>query len=127
MPTYDYDCAACGTTLEIYQSMSEAPKRKCPECGALKLKRRIGTGAGILFRGSGFYETDYRSDSYKQAAEKDKPASDKPAAKEKDKDKGAAKDQGGAKEDGGSKASGSSSSGGKGSTDKDGSGKGGKG
>ena len=74
MPTYDYDCPACGATLEIFQAMSEAPKRKCPECGALKLKRRIGAGAGILFRGSGFYETDYRSDSYKQAAEKDKPA-----------------------------------------------------
>jgi putative FmdB family regulatory protein len=110
MPTYDYDCAACGTTLEIYQSMSEAPKRKCPECGALKLKRRIGTGAGILFRGSGFYETDYRSDSYKQAAEKDKPASDKPAAKDTDKG-GATKGKGGdAKPDGGSKAPGSGSS-----------------
>ena len=72
MPTYDYDCGACGATLEIFQSMSEGPKRKCPECGASKLKRRIGTGAGILFRGSGFYETDYRSNSYKQAAEADK-------------------------------------------------------
>lgn len=116
MPTYDYDCPACGATLEIFQAMSEAPKRKCPECGALKLKRRIGAGAGILFRGSGFYETDYRSDSYKQAAEKDKPASDKPAdkpaAKDKDKDKGAAKDKGGvAKGDGGSKSSGSSTCG----------------
>ncbi len=61
--------------MEIFQSMSEAAKRKCPECGKLKLKRRIGTGAGIIFRGSGFYETDYRSDSYKQAAEADKQSS----------------------------------------------------
>lgn len=72
MPTYDYDCGACGAALEIFQSMSESPKRKCPECGKLKLKRRIGAGAGILFKGSGFYETDYRSKSYKQAAEADK-------------------------------------------------------
>ena len=76
MPTYDYDCGACGATLEIFQSMSESPKRKCPECGKLKLKRRIGAGAGILFRGSGFYETDYRSKSYKQAAEADKKGTD---------------------------------------------------
>ena len=71
MPTYEYDCGACGATLEFFQSMSEAPKKKCPECGKSKLTRRIGTGAGILFRGSGFYQTDYRSSSYKQGAEAD--------------------------------------------------------
>ena len=69
MPTYEYDCGACGATLEFFQSMSEAPKKKCPECGKSKLTRRIGTGAGILFKGSGFYQTDYRSSSYKQGAE----------------------------------------------------------
>lgn len=69
MPTYDYVCQACGHALELFQSMSEAPKRKCPECGKLKLKRQIGMGAGIVFKGSGFYETDYRSDSYKKSAE----------------------------------------------------------
>ena len=68
MPTYDYLCEACGASLEIFQSMTESPKRKCPECGKSKLKRLIGTGAAILFKGSGFYETDYRSDSYKQGA-----------------------------------------------------------
>ena len=68
MPTYDYICQACGHELEIFQSMTESPKRKCPECGKLKLKRQIGTGAGLIFKGSGFYETDYRSDSYKKAA-----------------------------------------------------------
>jgi putative FmdB family regulatory protein len=67
MPTYDYRCGACGHELEIFHSMSEAPKRKCPKCGKLKLARRIGTGGGILFKGSGFYQTDYRSDSYRKA------------------------------------------------------------
>ena len=75
MPTYDYLCKACGHALEIFQSMSEGAKRKCPECGKLKLERQIGAGAGFLFKGSGYYLTDYRSDSYKQAAEKDKSAS----------------------------------------------------
>jgi putative FmdB family regulatory protein len=75
MPTYDYECRACGAELEMFQSITESPKRKCPECGALKLVRKIGTGAGILFKGSGFYQTDYRSDSYKQAAKADEPSS----------------------------------------------------
>lgn len=68
MPTYDYLCRACGHRLEIFQSITENAKRKCPECGKLKLERQIGAGAGILFKGSGFYETDYRSDSYRKAA-----------------------------------------------------------
>lgn len=68
MPTYDYACDACGHTFEEFQSMSAKPLRKCPECGKLKLKRLIGTGAGVIFKGSGFYETDYRSDSYKKDA-----------------------------------------------------------
>jgi putative FmdB family regulatory protein len=82
MPTYDYVCGACGAELEIFQSMTEAPKRKCPECKKPKLTRRIGAGAGILFRGSGFYQTDYRSSSYKQAAEAEQGKSE-PAKGEK--------------------------------------------
>ena len=84
MPTYDYVCGACGHELEIFQSMTEPRKRKCPDCGKLKLQRRIGMGAGILFKGSGFYETDYRSSSYQagQKAEQDevkaKPKAEKP-------------------------------------------------
>jgi putative FmdB family regulatory protein len=74
MPTYVYECAACKREVEFFQSMSEAPKRKCPSCGKSKLVRRIGAGAGILFKGSGFYQTDYRSDSYKQGESADKPA-----------------------------------------------------
>ncbi len=78
MPTYDYLCESCGTKLEIFQSMTESPKRKCPECGKNKLKRQIGTGAAILFKGSGFYETDYRSDSYKKGAQADSKPDSKP-------------------------------------------------
>ncbi len=74
MPTYDYRCDACGHELELFQSISASPKRKCPECGRLKLRRMIGPGAGIIFKGQGFYQTDYRSDSYKQGAEAEKKA-----------------------------------------------------
>lgn len=74
MPTYDYRCNDCGHEFEAFQSMSESPKRKCPECGKLKLERLIGAGAGIIFKGSGFYETDYRSESYKKSAKAEKDA-----------------------------------------------------
>jgi putative FmdB family regulatory protein len=77
MPTYDYECDACGHEFELFQSISAPVKRKCPECGKLKLRRLFGTGAAVVFKGSGFYETDYRSDSYKKGAEKEKKASDK--------------------------------------------------
>ena len=66
MPTYDYVCENCNHSFEKFQMMSASPLRKCPECSKMKLRRLIGTGAGIIFKGSGFYETDYRSDSYKQ-------------------------------------------------------------
>ena len=88
MPTYDYTCQACGKDLELFQSMTERPKRKCPHCGALKLKRHIGTGAGIVFKGSGFYETDYRSASYEKGAKqaKDAAKSDKKTDSKKSSD-----------------------------------------
>ncbi|MFG0300329.1 MAG: FmdB family zinc ribbon protein [Phycisphaerales bacterium JB047] len=69
MPTYDYQCNACGHEFELFQSMSEGVKKKCPECGKLKLERLIGTGAALIFKGSGFYETDYRSKDYSKAKE----------------------------------------------------------
>ncbi len=72
MPTYDYRCQGCGHEFELFQSMSDKVKRKCPECGDLTLKRLIGTGGAVIFKGSGFFQTDYRSDSYKKAAEADK-------------------------------------------------------
>jgi putative FmdB family regulatory protein len=80
MPTYDYVCSKCDHAFEQFQSMTAKPLRKCPSCGRQSLKRLIGTGAGIIFKGSGFYETDYRSDSYQKAAKADKPdQGDKPA------------------------------------------------
>jgi len=72
MPTYEYRCGACNHELEEFQSITAAPLKKCPKCGKSKLKRLIGIGAGIIFKGSGFYETDYRSDGYKKAAKADK-------------------------------------------------------
>jgi putative FmdB family regulatory protein len=80
MPTYEYLCRGCGHEFELFQQMSEPLKRKCPECGRLKLQRLIGLGAGVIFKGGGFYETDYRSDSYKKAAEAEKKAADGAAA-----------------------------------------------
>lgn len=72
MPTYDYKCNGCKHRFELFQSMKDSPKRKCPKCGKNALERLIGTGAAILFKGSGFYETDYRSESYKKAADAEK-------------------------------------------------------
>ena len=86
MPTYDYECNACGHEFELFQSISAPVKRKCPECGKLKLRRLFGTGAAVVFKGSGFYETDYRSDSYKKGAEKEKKASEKSSDKKKSDD-----------------------------------------
>lgn len=74
MPTYGYRCDACGHEFDKYQSITASAIRKCPACGKLKLRRLIGTGGGIIFRGSGFYQTDYRSDSYKRAASADSSA-----------------------------------------------------
>jgi putative FmdB family regulatory protein len=81
MPTYDYHCEKCGQDFEFVQSMNDKPLQKCPKeaCrlakwGHGKVKRLLGTGAGLLFKGSGFYITDYRSSSYKEGAKKDAPA-----------------------------------------------------
>lgn len=74
MPTYDYECDACGHALEIFQGINDPMKKKCPECGKNKLKRQFGTGAAIVFKGSGFYQTDYRSEGYKKSAAADKKA-----------------------------------------------------
>ncbi len=67
MPTYDYKCQSCGHAFEKFHSIMAAPIKKCPVCGKNTVKRLIGTGAGIIFKGGGFYETDYRSEGYKKA------------------------------------------------------------
>lgn len=72
MPTYEYICKSCAEPTEHFASMSAKPLKKCPHCGKNQLERQIGTGAGFIFKGGGFYETDYRSDGYKKAAKEDK-------------------------------------------------------
>jgi putative FmdB family regulatory protein len=72
MPTYEYVCENCGNQLEKFQSITAKPLRKCPACGKNKLKRLIGAGAGVIFKGSGFYATDYRSEGYTKAAKSEK-------------------------------------------------------
>jgi putative FmdB family regulatory protein len=74
MPTYDYLCDECGHEFEVYESITAEPRKDCPECSRATLRRKIGPGAAILFKGSGFYQTDYRSESYKKAAKADKPS-----------------------------------------------------
>ncbi|HEX6747601.1 MAG TPA: FmdB family zinc ribbon protein [Longimicrobium sp.] len=71
MPTYDYRCPECGTEFEKFQKMSDEPVAECPSCGASS-QRLLSAGAGLLFKGSGFYITDYRGEGYKKAAEADK-------------------------------------------------------
>jgi putative FmdB family regulatory protein len=85
MPTYEYHCTKCDQNFEAFQSMRDEPFRECPKqlCrlpkwGHGRVKRLLGTGAGIIFKGSGFYTTDYRSDSYKEAAKKESPATSAP-------------------------------------------------
>ena len=74
MPTYEYACTACKHEFEKFQSMKDEPVKKCPKCGKNKVKRLISKGGGILFKGSGFYQTDYRSTKYQESAKKDIPA-----------------------------------------------------
>jgi putative FmdB family regulatory protein len=75
MPTYDYACSACGHRFEEFQSISADPLKKCPACKKQKLERLIGPGAGVIFKGSGFYQTDYRGGSYASDAKKDEAGS----------------------------------------------------
>jgi putative FmdB family regulatory protein len=91
MPTYDYVCDGCGHAFELFQSMTDSVKKTCPKCKKKKLRRLIGAGGAIMFKGSGFYKTDYRSESYK---------------------KGAAAEKGGGSEGGGKKSESGGSSGG---------------
>lgn len=97
MPTYDYKCDACGHTFELFQSIKANPIKRCPACGKNKVKRLIGTGAGLIFKGSGFYITDYRDKAYTDKAKAESGASNdsKPAegGGEKGGDKGGEKSE----------------------------------
>ena len=77
MPTYEYECEGCGHRFDEFQSFKDEPLKLCPACNEEKLRRLFGTGAAILFKGSGFYETDYRSENYKQGAKAEKDATTK--------------------------------------------------
>ena len=88
MPNYDYVCEKCGDKFEVFQSMNAAKLTDCPQetCGGM-VRRLLGTGAGIIFKGGGFYQTDYRSESYKQGARKESDAG-KPVEKKASKSEG---------------------------------------
>ncbi len=94
MPTYDYQCSGCQHEFELFQSIVDSPRRKCPACGQMKLKRLIGPGAAVVFKGSGFYQTDYRSESYRKRAAEEKSTASGSEAKS---DTKAASDQNGSK------------------------------
>lgn len=74
MPTYDYTCRKCGHTFEVFEGISAKPKKPCPKCKKGTAHRMIGAGAGLLFKGSGFYITDYRGGDYASKAGAEKPA-----------------------------------------------------
>jgi len=80
MPTYDYECSSCNHTFELFQNITERPRRKCPRCGRMTLRRLIGNGAAVIFKGSGFYQTDYRSKEYKEKAKAESKSSCEKAA-----------------------------------------------
>lgn len=86
MPTYDYICENCGYEFERFQSITARPIRKCPKCDKLSLKRLIGAGSGVIFKGPGFYQTDYRSESYKKAEKSEKSSAEKKKTETKTKD-----------------------------------------
>jgi len=88
MPNYDYECQECGHLFEVFQRMSDPKLEDCPQdaCGG-RVRRLLGTGAGVIFKGSGFYQTDYRSKSYKDGHKNDKPPA-KTSDSKKSKDSG---------------------------------------
>jgi putative FmdB family regulatory protein len=95
MPTYEYECKKCGTVFDVYQSIKSTPLRKalCEKCGEVQpVRRLISTGGAVLFKGSGFYQTDYRSDHYKEKAKSESPAKDKAGGDKTDTKKAATSD-----------------------------------
>ena len=86
MPTYDYECDACAHKFEQFQGINDPVLTKCPECKKKKLRRLFGTGGAIVFKGSGFYQTDYRSENYKKGASADKSAGESKSSESKSSD-----------------------------------------
>jgi putative FmdB family regulatory protein len=80
MPTYEYHCDACEHNFDEFQSINDKPLKKCPQCGKSRLRRIFGAGAAVIFKGAGFYQTDYRSESYKAAAKAEQETTKQPAA-----------------------------------------------
>ena len=105
MPTYEYECEACGHAFELFQPIGSAPRKTCPECKKRRVRRLIGSGAGIIFKGSGFYETDYRSKDYQERAKKDAES----GTKKSESDSKSSKAPKSSAESGGSKSDGSKS------------------
>jgi putative FmdB family regulatory protein len=105
MPTYDYECEACEHAFEAFQGINDDRLKKCPSCGKPKLRRLIGAGAGLVFKGSGFYITDYRSDSYKKAASKETSKSESKKSDSKSESKSSGETKAKAKKESGSKKS----------------------
>jgi len=81
MPTYTYECRNCHHTVDVFHAMTKSPRVKCPACGSLRMKRLLGTGAGVIFKGSGFYETDYKNGRTKGKSTEEKPAKSETASK----------------------------------------------
>lgn len=94
MPTYDYECDACSHAWEMFQRIVEDPIKKCPKCNKKKARRLFGTGSAVMFKGSGFYETDYRSDSYKKGEKAAKDAKAPKSESKSDKSSGKSSDGG---------------------------------
>jgi putative FmdB family regulatory protein len=104
MPTYDYECDACGHEFELFQGITAATKKKCPACKKMKLRRLFGTGAAVVFKGSGFYETDYRSESYKKGAAAEKKSRSESSSESKSEGKSESSKKTPPKKDSGSKS-----------------------
>src|SRR4051794_36956260 len=104
MPTYDYECKACGHRFELFQSIKAEAIKDCPACKQAEAKRLIGAGGGLIFKGTGFYQTDYKSKSYQQDAGVDR-------AKKASKEEKAASDASSSSSSGGSSSGGSSNGG----------------
>ncbi len=85
MPTYEYECRSCGYKFDVFQKITDKPIKRCPSCRKMKARRLIGRGAGIIFKGSGFYQTDYRSESYNKSASEEKSLSDASVKKDEPK------------------------------------------